>query len=128
MGLTHTVTHTRKCSESVGEDMRLILSDALFVLHDLCHEIPHLLGSAFLHLACDVGVGSQCEAHVEVSEHTRYCFHVYAVLQSQGCECMPLRYNYDKPEKPRISRVFGYLARFFILFQTEKSSREVVIS
>ena len=88
MGLTHTVTHTRKCSESVGEDMRLILSDALFVLHDLCHEIPHLLGSAFLHLACDVGVGSQCEAHVEVSEHTRYCFHVYAVLQSQGCECM----------------------------------------
>ena len=39
-----------------------------------------------------------------------------------------LRYNYDKPEKPRISRVFGYLARFFILFQTEKSSREVVIS
>ena len=41
---------------------------------------------------------------------------------------MPLRYNYDKPGKPRISRVFGYLARFFILFQTEKSSREVVIS
>ena len=41
---------------------------------------------------------------------------------------MPLRYNYDKPEKPRISRVFAYLARFFILFQTEKSSREVVIS
>ena len=43
-------------------------------------------------------------------------------------ECVPLRYNYDKPEKPRISRVFGYLARLFILFQTEKSSREVVIS
>ena len=41
---------------------------------------------------------------------------------------VPLRYNYDKPEKPRISRAFGYLARFFILFQTEKSSREVVIS
>ena len=46
----------------------------------------------------------------------------------QGGEGVPLRYNYDKPEKPRISRVFGYLARFFILFQTEKSSREVVIS
>ena len=45
-----------------------------------------------------------------------------------GGKIMPLRYNYDKPEKPRISRVFGYLARFFILFQTEKSSREVVIS
>ena len=48
--------------------------------------------------------------------------------KQKRCTAMPLRYNYDKPEKPRISRVFGYLARFFILFQTEKSSREVVIS
>ena len=51
-----------------------------------------------------------------------------AVGQQQAGTAVPLRYNYDKPEKPRISRVFGYLARFFILFQTEKSSREVVIS
>ena len=49
-------------------------------------------------------------------------------VDQQGNMTVPLRYNYDKPEKPRISRVFGYLARFFILFQTEKSSREVVIS
>ena len=49
-------------------------------------------------------------------------------VDKQGNVAVPLRYNYDKPEKPRISRVFGYLARFFILFQTEKSSREVVIS
>ena len=53
---------------------------------------------------------------------------VVAALDRGNGESMPLRYNYDKPEKPRISRVFGYLARFFILFQTEKSSREVVIS
>ena len=49
-------------------------------------------------------------------------------FNQQGNVAVPLRYNYDKPEKPRISRIFGYLARFFILFQTEKSSREVVIS
>ena len=48
-------------------------------------------------------------------------------MENRG-RVMPLRYNYDKPEKPRISRVFGYQARFFILFQPEKSSREVVIS
>ena len=30
MGLTHTVTHTAKCPESVGEDMLGILSDALW--------------------------------------------------------------------------------------------------
>ena len=51
-----------------------------------------------------------------------------AHFNQQGNVAVPLRYNYDKPEKPRISRVFGYLAGLFILFQTEKSSREVVIS
>ena len=52
----------------------------------------------------------------------------YAIGKQERGAGVPLRYNYDKPEKPRISRVFGYLARFFILFQAEKSSREVVIS
>ena len=49
-------------------------------------------------------------------------------VDQQTDVAVPLRYNYDKPEKPLISRVFGYQARFFILFQPEKSSREVVIS
>ena len=75
-----------------------------------------------------MGVGVQREARRVVAQHTADGFHVHAVLERHGCEGVPLRYNYDKPEKPRISRVFGYLARFFILFQTEKSSREVVIS
>ena len=55
-------------------------------------------------------------------------FQAHTMCVQETGAAMPLRYNYDKPEKPRISRVFGYLARFFILFQTEKSSREVVIS
>ena len=75
-----------------------------------------------------MSVGVQREARRVVTQHTADGFHVHAVLERHGCEGVPLRYNYDKPEKPRISRVFGYLARFFILFQTEKSSREVVIS
>ena len=73
-------------------------------------------------------VGVQRKPCRKMPQHARYGFDVHTVLQGQRCEGVPLRYNYDKPEKPRISRVFGYLARFFILFQTEKSSREVVIS
>ena len=130
--MTHTVTHTAKCPKSGGEDVCLILSAALCFSaacsHDLRHEITHLFGGTFLHLTCNVRVGAERKACIEVTEHTRYRFYVHAVLECQRCECVPLRYNYDKPEKPRISRVFGYLARFFILFQTEKSSREVVIS
>lgn len=75
-----------------------------------------------------MSVGIQREACRKMSQHARHGFDVHSVLQCQRCEGVPLRYNYDKPEKPRISRVFGYLARFFILFQTEKSSREVIIS
>ena len=75
-------------------------------------------------MGIDVGGGGD----VGVAEPVLNLLEREALLEQQGCDRVPLRYNYDKPEKPRISRVFGYLARFFILFQTEKSSREVVIS
>ena len=65
---------------------------------------------------------------VRVTKVFRYIEQRDVLVDEDAGEGVPLRYNYDKPEKPRISRVFGYLARFFILFQTEKSSREVVIS
>ena len=99
-----------------------------FFLHDLLHKGAHGLSSLVLLLLRSVGIGAEGEACVVVARHTGHGLHIHAVLQGCSGEGMPLRYNYDKPEKPRISRVFGYLARFFILFQTEKSSREVVIS
>ena len=68
--------------------MYLILSAALLFLHDLCHEIAHLLRGTFLHLACDVGVGAERESRVEVTEHTRYRFYVHAILECQRCECV----------------------------------------
>ena len=60
----------------------------LCFLHHLRHEIAHLFGGAFLHLARDVGVGSQCESRVEVSKHTGYRFHIHAVLERQGRKCV----------------------------------------
>ena len=81
-----------------------------------------------LHLHGDMAVYVQRKGRCGVSKVTLYGLDVIPGADSGHGVGMPLRYNYDKPEKPRISRVFGYLARFFILFQTEKSSREVVIS
>ena len=75
-----------------------------------------------------VSVHPQRDRRVTVAEPLADGDDIRAVCNSKARGGVPLRYNYDKPEKPRISRVFGYLARFFILFQTEKSSREVVIS
>ena len=68
-----------------------------------------------------------CDLNVLVTEAVLHIFGRSTLFGKHGGVGMPLRYNYDKPEKPRISRVFGYPARFFILFQTEKSSREVMI-
>ncbi len=122
-------THAEK-TKSTGEEVRLPLWCFYRYrrLHHLCHEAAHGLGGFILLLAGGVSVGAQGESRIVMSQHAADGFHVYTVLQGQRGECVPLRYNYDKPEKTRISRVFGYLARFFILFQTEKSSREVVIS
>ena len=46
-------------------------------------------------------VGVQREACRKMPQHARYGFDVHTVLQGQRCESVPLRYNYDKPEKPR---------------------------
>ena len=94
---------------------------------DRFHEAADLLCRASLHIVGDVRIGVQRKPGAEMAQHTGQGFHIHAAGNCHRCECVPLRYNYDKPEKTRISRVFGYLARFFILFQTEKSSREVVI-
>ena len=75
-----------------------------------------------------MGVGVQRERRIGVTQDAGQRLGIHSAGKGVGGEGVPLRYNYDKPEKPRISRVFGYQARFFILFQPEKSSREVVIS
>ena len=97
-------------------------------LHRLTDDVSDGVSGVTLHIRRGVGVGAEREAFIVVSQRTGQRLDVHAVLEGQRGEGVPLRYNYDKPEKPRISRVFGYLVEFFILFQTEKSSREVVIS
>ena len=93
----------------------------------LQHFLQSRAGGLFV-LVESMGVDVQRGGGLTVAEDARYRGHIRAARDHQTGGGVPLRYNYDKPEKPRISRVFGYLARFFILFQTEKSSREVVIS
>ena len=71
------------------------------------HEAADFLRRAPLHIVGDVRIGVQCEPCAEVAQHTGQGFHIHAAGDCHRCECVPLRYNYDKPEKPRISRVVG---------------------
>ena len=90
-------------------------------------EVGNVLAGVDFITEC-MGVYARRDLRGSVADLTGNVCQGYTRMKRSGHVGMPLRYNYDKPEKPRISRVFGYQARFFILFQPEKSSREVVIS
>ena len=114
--LLHMIFGKKSCLPPSGSGVR----QAEDVVHHICRRELGLI----VQMAVDVRRG----ADVAVTQPFLDLLHGHVVCQQQRGAAMPLRYNYDKPEKPRTSRVFGYLARFFILFQAEKSSREVVIS
>ena len=110
---------------TMGADDAVILSDRKFAGADvlatsyaLAQGIQVIGGADLIICGRQTTDGDTAQVGPAIAEH----------LTIPHAAWVPLRYNYDKPEKPRISRVFGYLARFFILFQTEKSRREVVIS
>ena len=56
-----------------------------------------------LDLPGGVGIGAEGEARVVVPKHTADRFHIYAVLEGQGCESVPLWHNKDKSENPCVA-------------------------
>ena len=53
-----------------------LLSAFLIFSHHLRHEIAYLFGSTFQHLPPDVGVGTEGNSCIKVTEHTSYGFHM----------------------------------------------------
>ena len=94
-------------------------------LSDLLHEAAHGGGRLVLLLTRGVGVGPQGEPGVEVAQHRGYCFHIHTVLQGRGSEGVPLRYNYDKPEKPRRIKGFEVFSLIFSSFSKPKNHTEI---
>ena len=89
------------------------------------HMIPqksaHLLSRVLLHLGGDMSVGIQGERRAVMPQQARQGLHIHAVLQRQRREGMPLRYNYDKPEMPRISKGFWDCQACFSSFSKPKN-------
>ena len=67
-----------------------------------------------------MGVGIQREGGVGVAQDTGQGFGVHAAGEGVGCEGMPLRYNYDKPEKPRRIKGFEVFSLVFHPFPNRK--------
>ena len=126
----HRDPHNEMCGKSQrAPERRLCLLSGIFApffcLHDLRHEAAHRLCCLVLLLPCSVGVGAESESGVIVAEHTADGFDVHAILQCQRCEGMPLRYNYDKPEKPRRIKGFEVFSLVFSSFSKPKNHTEI---
>ena len=70
-------------------------------------------------------VGVQRKPCRKMPQHARYGLDVHAVLQCQRCEGVPLRYNYDKPEKPRRIKGFEVFSLVFSSFSKPKNHTEI---
>ena len=73
----------------------------------LPYHIAHGIRCFSHHIRRGVGVGAEGEARAVMPQGAGQGLHIHPILERQRCEGVPLRYNYDKPEKPRISRVVG---------------------
>ena len=72
-----------------------------------------------------MGVGVQREGRIGVSQDAGQRFGVYTAGESVGGEGVPLRYNYDKPEKPRRIKGFEVFSLVFSSFSKPKNHTEI---
>ena len=63
--------------------------------------------------------------NLAVAQPFLHLFHWYAVGQQQRGTGVPLRYNYDKPEKPRRIKGFEVFSLVFSSFSKPKNHTEI---
>ena len=94
-------------------------------LEHLWHDLSDGSSRFLLHPTGRVCVDVQREASAAVAEHRGDCFYVHAALQRGRGEAVPLRYNYDKPEKPRRIKGFEVFSLVFSSFSKPKNHTEI---
>ena len=89
------------------------------------HEAADLLCCTSLHIVGDVRIGVQGKPGAIVAQHTGQGLHIHAAGEGHRGESMPLRYNYDKPEKPRRIKGFEVFSLIFSSFSKPKNHTEI---
>ena len=72
-----------------------------------------------------MGVGIQREGRIGVAQDAGQRFGIHSAGEGVGCEGVPLRYNYDKPEKPRRIKGFEVFSLVFSSFSKPKNHAEI---
>lgn len=89
------------------------------------HEAADLLSRTSLHIVGDMRVGVKSEACAVVAQHAGQGLHIHTAGDCHRGECVPLRYNYDKPEKPRRIKGFEVFSLIFSSFSKPKNHTEI---
>ena len=76
-----------------------------------------------LHIGMDID--THRGSHIGMSKQFAYCFHVKSMGNAVCGKNMPLRYNYDKPEKPRRIKGFEVFSLVFSSFSKLKNHTEI---
>ena len=111
--LLHMIFGKKSCLPSDGLGFR----QGQDIVHDVC---GHKLG-LIVQMAVDIRRG----ADVAVTQPFLDLLHGNIVGQQQRGAAMPLRYNYDKPEKPRRIKGFEVFSLVFSSFSKPKNHTEI---
>ena len=89
---------------------------------------PHHLSQLFLRLSLGfikgMGIDIQCGTGLGVTKQSCNGADIHALGNEQAGVGMPLRYNYDKPEKPRRIKGFEVFSLVFSSFFKPKNHTE----
>ena len=72
-----------------------------------------------------MGIRGDGKTEIGVAYHILQNARVYALQHEPGGVCVPLRYNYDKPEKPRRIKGFEVFSLVFSSFSKPKNHTEI---
>ena len=111
--LLHMIFGKNSCLPPSGSGVR----QAEDVVHHICRRELGLI----VQMAVDVRRG----ADVAVTQPFLDLLHGHVVCQQQRGAAMPLRYNYDKPEKPRRIKGFEVFSLVFSSFSKPKNHAEI---
>lgn len=89
------------------------------------HEAADLLSRTSLHIVGDMRVGVQCEARAVVAQHAGQGLHIHTAGDRHRGECVPLRYNKDKREKPVFSMGLSVCRSHFNSFSNIETDAKI---
>ena len=85
----------------------------------------HFLGKQLLSLHIQVPINVCGHLDISVAHVLLHILQGAAAVEKQACAAMPLRYNYDKPEKPRRIKGFEVFSLVFSSFSKPKNHTEI---